>query len=80
VGRAVHYVSEGSPVREDGTQKYESVCRAATITQVWSDESVALAVFNPTGMFFNHVCDHDEGELADGRGAGGTWHWPERVD
>lgn len=34
VGRVAHYVSEGSPVRPDGTQKYTRQCRAATITEV----------------------------------------------
>lgn len=34
VGRIVHYVSEGSPVRADGTQKYTKQCRAAVMTTV----------------------------------------------
>jgi hypothetical protein len=76
VGRIAHYVSEGSPVRPDGTQKYESVCRSAMITEV--DEAdpfkVGLFVANPTGAFFN------QGVLADfTERQGGTWHWPERV-
>lgn len=35
VGRIVHCVSHGSPVREDGTQAYASKCRAAIVTDVW---------------------------------------------
>jgi hypothetical protein len=42
VGRVVHYVSEGSPVQPDGTQKYASKCRAADITEVgaWITDSI----------------------------------------
>lgn len=79
VGRIVHYVSHGSPVREDGTQAYSSECRAAIITAVeplWPDEAqfVKLCVLNPTGLFFDDDCQHDED-----RHRGGTWHWPERT-
>jgi hypothetical protein len=79
VGRIVHYVSFGSPVREDGTQVYTPQCRAAIVTEVSGEangngQCVALCVLNPTGQFFNeHICQ-DETEHA-----GGTWHWPERV-
>lgn len=88
VGRVVHYVSHGSPVRADGTQAFPSVCRAAIITEVgdWpegisqADRSniavpVGLAVLNPTGMFFQQGCM--QSELGH---EGGSWHWPERVD
>lgn len=34
VGRIVHYVSHGTPIRPDGTQAYTQQCRAATITEV----------------------------------------------
>ncbi len=34
VGRIVHYVSHGSPIREDGTQAFPSVCRAAVVAEV----------------------------------------------
>lgn len=34
VNRAVHYVSWGSPIQPDGTQRYGRECRAATITEV----------------------------------------------
>lgn len=34
VGRIVHYVSHGTPVRNDGTQAYTSECRAAIVTGI----------------------------------------------
>lgn len=67
IGRIVHYASHGTPGGE-----YTSQCRAAIVTEVSDTDAVALAVFNPTGMFFNQ-CLHDESEKS-----GGTWHWPER--
>lgn len=75
VGRDVHYVSEGSPLREDGTQKYTSECRAAKITAVSADDpsKVRLVVFNPEGLHFN-TAQHDQESHT-----GGTWHWPEMV-
>jgi hypothetical protein len=87
VGRIVHYVSHGTPPREDGTQAYTSECRAAIITEVGEYPPdipaeargnvavpVGLAVLNPTGQFFNRgVMQSEEGH------EGGTWHWPERV-
>lgn len=111
-GRIVHYVSHGSPVKDDGTQTFESVCRPAMITEVgqwvtvetteitpgdsfshsdgdrpvreliqWHyNDSVTLAVINPTGIFFSGsaaTCKHDEGDQ-NGRRAPGSWHWPER--
>lgn len=87
VGRIVHYVSHGTPVREDGTQAYPSLCRAAIITEVGAyppdvpeeaQHNIAvpcgLAVLNPTGQFFNQGVMQSE----IGR-EGGTWHWPERT-
>lgn len=76
VGRVVHYSSHGTPVREDGSQAYESQCRAAVVTEVNDDpaRSVGLAVLNPTGMFFPSAIPYDES------GSGGSWHWPERVE
>lgn len=94
VGRDVHYVSHGTPSRPDGTQAYESACRAAKITQVNSDGTVGLCVINPTGLFFqesvpaNPACKglHDSRVhrycpcgWIEARYDGGTWHWPERV-
>lgn len=97
VGRTVHYVSFGTPIREDGTQAYTSQCRAAIVTETarvsdaYRDLStVGLCVLNPTGQFFHSLgaggCAYDEGgESAewscDGLNhAGGTWHWPARVE
>jgi hypothetical protein len=89
VSRIVHYVSHGSPVRDDGTQEFPSVCRAAIVAEVYpagppsllsggeigegEPQVCALVVLNPTGLFF-HDCQQDENNRA-----GGTWHWPERV-
>lgn len=85
VGRIVHYVSLGTPVREDGTQAYPSLCRAAIITEVSehpdADGSVGLAVLNPTGQFFDRNVPHAEDKAAGtATHPGGTWHWPERVE
>jgi hypothetical protein len=80
VGRRVHYVSHGSPVREDGTQAYAAQCRAAIITEVTehpdADQTCGLAVLNPEGMFFKQGVPADFSGAAK---AGGTWHWPERT-
>lgn len=87
VGRIVHYVSHGSPVLPDGSQKYKPECRAAIITEVGdyppgvseADKDniavpVGLCVLNPTGMFF------DRGAMQSELGhEGGSWHWPEQV-
>lgn len=74
VGRIVHYVSRGSA---DG--EFESECRAAIVTAAPSDPDVEraidLAVFGSQGVHFNPTCEHDEASKA-----GGTWHWPERVE
>lgn len=74
IGRVVHYQAHGSP---DGTHKSEP--RAAIITGTYKDPTgevdyhkVDVAVFNPSGMFFNQGC------LFDGE-KGGTWRWPPRV-
>lgn len=72
--RNVHYVSHGTPVQEDGTQAYQSVCRAAIITAVTDTEHVDLCVLNPTGLFFNQSVPYS----ADAK-MPGTWHWPERA-
>jgi hypothetical protein len=94
VGRAVHYVSHGTPIREDGTQAYPSKCRAATITDVEPIETtdavqveklykVSLLVTNPTGLFFHEDVTYDEWDgneaLPGAKPQGGSWHWPERV-
>lgn len=57
--------SDGRPIRK--------------LEQWWYDDAIALAVINPTGVFFNGAgtvgCRHDESEFA-----GGTWHWPEEAE
>jgi hypothetical protein len=63
----VHYVSYGTPGGEYGKE-----CRAAIVTGVGEGMDCDLAVFNPTGMFFNR-CYYNEDK------PGGTWHWPERI-
>ena len=84
VGRIVHYVSHGTPPREDGTQAYTSQCRAAVVTAVpYADDaelhdSVDLCVLNPTGLFFRAGTPHLGREQGDDL-IGGTWHWPERA-
>jgi len=70
IGRIVHYVSYGS---KDG--RYESTCRAAVVTAVPDpqvyDDTVSLAVLNPTGVFFDRQVRHSQDNHS-----GGTWHWP----
>ncbi|GHH57830.1 hypothetical protein [Lentzea cavernae] len=41
VGRIVHYVSHGSPIREDGTQVFPSECRAAIVSEAGAWIAVA---------------------------------------
>jgi len=81
IGQAVHYVSHGTPVREDGTQAYTSQCRAATVTEVeagTTPQMVGLHVVNPTGQFFHSLADggcvQDEADRF-----GGTWHWADHA-
>lgn len=89
IGCIVHYVSHGTPIREDGSQAFPSKCRAATITEA-SEETeglIGISVTNPTGMFFHPLesggCPYDEWDsttaLEGAAPQGGSWHWPERV-
>lgn len=66
VGNTVHYVSYGTPGGE-----YTRQCRAAIVTARGADEGqyAALAVLNPTGLFFDTDCRRSEGSQT-----GGTWH------
>ena len=75
VGMITHYVSHGTPVKPDGSQAFTSECRAAIITEATGGGKVGLCVLNPTGLFFNRGVPQDETGHA-----GGTWHWPERVE
>lgn len=82
VGRIVHYQSYGTPGGE-----YKSTCRAAIVTAVPKPiylvdamdprvpVVVDLCVLNPEGLFFNEDVPQNEDSKA-----GGTWHWPERVE
>lgn len=83
VNRLVHYISHGTPVRKDGTQAFPSRCRAAVVTEVPADprdsieeQTVGLAVINPTGFFFHPLSEG--GSSYSEEHEGGTWHWPER--
>jgi len=79
VGRIVHYVSHGTPIREDGTQVFTKQCRAAIVTEVSFEDPrwVGLAVINPTGFFFHPLV---QGNNYDETGKQpGSWHWPEKV-
>ncbi|MCX4986926.1 hypothetical protein [Streptomyces sp. NBC_00572] len=81
VGRTVHYVSHGTPVRSDGSQAFPPACRAAIVTEVDQDDPgrVGLVVLNPTGQFF-HPLAAGGSVHADAAGMlAGSWHWPERV-
>lgn len=75
VGRMVHYVSAGSPIEKDGTQRYPSTCRAAIITEVppGGDVFVSLFVMNPTGIHTINNVPYNNDNVSC------TWHWPERV-
>lgn len=83
VGRIVHYVSHGTPMREDGSQVFQPACRAALITEVdpANPDRVGLAVLNPTGQFFHSLADGGCEHIAveEQPPTGGSWHWPERV-
>jgi hypothetical protein len=83
VGSIVHYVSQGSPVRPDGTQLYRSLCRAATVTEVIPIEPgetqlvVGLYVANPSGLFFRSLADGGnvhESILPSSAPVLGSWH------
>lgn len=65
IGRVVHYRSYGSPKGE-----FSSEARAAIITNVHKDNLVDLAIFNPTGIFFNCNCSYGDQP--------GEWSWPPR--
>ncbi|MFJ8110415.1 hypothetical protein [Streptomyces sp. NPDC096132] len=67
VGRIVHYVSHGTPVRQDGSQAFPPACRAAIVSEVDPADPgrIGLVVLNPTGQFFHPLaaggCSYDEG-------------------
>lgn len=74
VGSIVHYVSHGTPIREDGSRAFSQQCRAAIVTEAppVSDafrdlHTIGLTAFNPTGMF-NHPLPLGGSEHDDGSG------------
>ena len=67
VGRIVHYQSYGTPKGE-----YDSLARAAVVTQVNEDGTVGLFIMNPTGVFFPTSVRHANPPKA------GCWSWPPR--
>jgi hypothetical protein len=85
VGDSVHYVSEGSPVRLDGTQKYRSTCRAAVVTEVTAGPKMSgpgpascaagLFVMTPNGTFSHSLaeggCEYAPGGCAGAPRPGG---------
>lgn len=78
VGRIVHYRSHGTPGGE-----YTPACRAAVVTEVDTADAgrIGLCAVNPGGLFFHPLASG--GSRYDPAGddaAGGTWHWPERVE
>ncbi|MFE4336079.1 hypothetical protein ACFRQM_44005 [Streptomyces sp. NPDC056831] len=81
VGRIVHYVSHGTPVRGDGSQAFAPACRAAVVTEVDGDDPgrVGLAVLNPTGQFFHPLAAGGSVPSEAGAMLGGSWHWPEVI-
>jgi hypothetical protein len=64
IGEIVHYRSFGTPGGE-----HQPKCRPAIVVEVYNKDSLALTVFNPTGLYFNN-CSNDEVNRA-----GGTWHY-----
>lgn len=65
IGRVVFYQAFGTPGGE-----YQSVPRAAIITQVNEDGTVGLAILNPLGLFFNPSVHFSDPPKA------GCWSWP----
>lgn len=63
---SVHYLSFGTPAGE-----YKPTCRAAVVTEVTDQDTVSLAVLNPSGLFF----DRDVHYSPIDKRVGGSWHW-----
>lgn len=83
IGDTVHYTSHGTPLLADGTRAYHPHCRAAIVT-AHGDPHIALAILNPTGMFFDTDVPADpEMEAAENLPGApphtiytpGTWHY-----
>lgn len=69
VGEIVHYAPVGSPTLPDGTRTFEGTCRAAIVTERWTEALASLTVLEPTGMFLLEGCLRSDDEFT-----GGTWH------
>ena len=92
VGRIVHYVSHGTPLRGDGSQAFPSECRAAVITEVvplaGTDAAQAeIEQWDAEARYTVGLCVMNptglflnQGLHYDPNKQGGTWHWPERVE
>lgn len=79
VGDRVHYTSEGSRLRPDGSQKYTSMCCCADITEVDQASTggmVGLHVVSPTGQHWRSLATGGAyyGALP------GQWHHAESCD
>lgn len=68
IGRIVHYTNLGD---KDG--RYPPETQAAIITKVNEDDTVALKIFYPTGIFDMPRVPFSE------EPARGHWNWPPRV-
>jgi len=86
IGLTVHYVSHGTPPREDGSQKFPPACRAAIVTEVDTTDlgRLGLNVQNPMGVF-HHPLDAGGVEwlptaAEDFPDKGGTWHFLEECE
>ncbi|MEU1815122.1 hypothetical protein ABZ543_07985 [Streptomyces roseifaciens] len=81
IGRDVHYVSHGTPLRSDGSQEYPAACRSAKITEVDPNDPgrVGLMVFNPNGPTSYPLAGGGSVYAITGASLGGTWHWPEWI-
>lgn len=85
IGDTIHYTSHGTPLLADGTRAYHPQCRAAIVTAL-GDPNIALAILNPTGMFFDTDVPADNAPIIEVRDAAGkvcisegqytpgTWH------
>jgi hypothetical protein len=96
VGRIVHYVSHGTPVRADGSQEFESQCRAAIVTEVYWQHTYdgvgnkvgpAVPDLHAVGLCVLNPTGQffRQGVVFDddddpAQRAGGSWHWPEREE
>jgi hypothetical protein len=91
IGRIVHYVSHGSPVLPDGTQKYQPLPRAAIVTAVpehleqepydgCPNDGTSLPIVASLCILNPTGMFFDPAvPYSEDPTAGGTWHWPPRA-